>query len=268
MRFVIPAGIAAIIFLNVARAEAGKQWRTKEGCTLIENEANDGDSFHVKVNTRHYLFRLLWVDTPETDNRFPERVAEQAAYFGITSEQAIQVGKDAEKFTREFLSKPFTVYTQFEDARGASVKDRDYAIVRSGPTYLMEALVSNGLARIHGFQEMPEDGPSVATIRGRLKGLESDARKNRRGAWGLSSSNLGRFEQLNQTPIIAQQERVIGITTTVYDPANPARILGTLSPGKTITVLRAESAGMVRIRIALPDGRTIEGLCRRPDLGL
>ena len=262
------ASLLVLVLLGVLPARAEKKWRLKENCTLIENEANDGDSFHIKVAKRHYIFRLLWVDAPETDNRYPERVAEQAAYFGITPEQAIQVGKEARKFSLNFLSTPFTVHTQFDDAMGASAKDRDYAVIQSGSTYLMEALVSNGLARIHGFQEMPEDGPSVNLMRGRLKGLENDAQKNRRGAWGLSANNLNRFDRLNAVPSIPPQERVIGVTTTVYDPAQPGRPLGTLSPGKTITVLGAESAVMVRIRIALADGRTLEGLCRRTDLGL
>lgn len=257
-------GAVCLVLLTGGHVWAEKAWRTKEGCTLIENEANDGDSFHVKVSRRHYIFRLLWVDTPETENRFPERVAEQAEYFGITPEQARQIGKEAVKFSAAFLKEPFTVYTQFDDAMGASDKDRDYAIIKSGDTYLMEALVSNGLARIHGLQEMPDDGPSVNAMRGRLKGLESDARKNRRGAWGLAAGNV---LPPGLVPV-TQHQRTVQRTTAIFAADDPSRLLGNVTPGKTITVLRAESAVMVRVRIDLSDGRSVEGLCRRADLGL
>ena len=38
------------------------------------------------------------MDTPETDTRFPERIAQQAAYFGCTSDRAIEVGKDGAQY--------------------------------------------------------------------------------------------------------------------------------------------------------------------------
>ena len=258
--------IALLILLTALAfpcpAEAAKKWRTKEGCTLIENEANDGDSFHIRVNKRHYIFRLLWVDTPEAENRYPDRVAEQAAYFGIAPEQVMRVGKDAVRFSANFLKEPFTVYTQFDDAMGASAKDRDYAVIKSGDTYLMEALVSNGLARIFGLQELPEDGPSVSLMRMRLKGLENEAKKNRRGGWGMAGGAGSSIAPI--TP----GERQILRTTAVYAADDPSRLIGNLTLGKTITVVGAESPLLVRIKINLADGRTLEGLCRRMDLGL
>ena len=52
-------------------ASAERKWRLKENCRVLENESNDGDSFHVKWNTQKYIFRLLFVDCPETDQRIP-----------------------------------------------------------------------------------------------------------------------------------------------------------------------------------------------------
>lgn len=258
---------AAALSLVATDASAAKKWRTKEACTLIENEANDGDSFHVRVNKRHYIFRLLWVDTPETDSRFPERVAEQAAYFGIGPDDAVKVGREAVKFSADFLRRqPFTVYTQFDDAMGASEKERDYAVIKSGDTYLMEALVENGLARLHGLQELPEEGPSVNTMRMRLKGLEADAKKNKRGAWAYAGPALSRFEQLNQLPSIPQQTVTTGRPLSVYSLEDAGRLMGTLAAGKEVTVLKAESLSMVRVRFTLSDGRTIEAQCRRADV--
>ena len=258
--------LLALVFIGVMpiSSHADKKWRTKENCTLIENESNDGDSFHIRVNKRHYIFRLLWVDTPETEQRFPERVAEQAAYFGITPEQATRVGKDAAKFSANFLKEPFTLYTQFDDAMGASNKDRDYAVIKAGDTYLMEALVSNGLARIFGLQELPEDGPSISSMRLRLKGLEADAKKNKRGAWAFVQNTSA----MPGLAPISEQTLTVQRTTAVFAADNTARLMGNLTPGMSITVLRAETPVMVRIRFNLSDGRTIEGLCRRAELGL
>ena len=260
--FILIAFACLLAWPDAARAD--KKWRTKENCTLIENESNDGDSFHIRVAKRHYIFRLLWVDTPETEQRYPERVAEQAAYFGITPEQATRVGKEAVKFSANFLKEPFTVYTQFDDAMGASNKDRDYAVIKVGDTYLMEALVSNGLARIFGLQELPEDGPSISTMRLRLKGLEADAKKNRRGAWAYA-------QESNTMPgmaSITEQALTVQRTTAVFATDNSARLMGNLTPGMSITVLRAETPILVRVRFTLSDGRAIEGLCRRAELGL
>ncbi len=259
-------GMAAVlVVINAIPADAAKKWRAKEACTLIENEANDGDSFHVKVNRRHYIFRLLWVDTPETEQRFPERVAEQAAYFGIAPADAIIIGKQAVAFSTAFLARaPFTVFTQFDDAMGSSEKDRDYAVIKAGDTYLMEALVSNGLARIHGLQEMPDDGPTVDNMRRRLKALEKEAREAKRGAWALAVPAASPFGPA----LIPGERKTAPRSVQVLAPDDPGRLLGTLTAGTAYTVVESASPVLVRIRIETSDGRAIEGLCRRSDLGL
>ncbi|MCO5069177.1 MAG: thermonuclease family protein [Kiritimatiellae bacterium] len=268
--------ITTILLIALACATepafAAKAWRVKENCTLIPNEANDGDSFHIRIGRRHYVLRHLWVDAPETDNRFPDRVAEQAAYFGITPEDAIKVGKEAARFSKAFLSQqPFTVYTQFADALGSSQRDRDYAIIKVGDTYLMDALVSNGLARIHGLQKVPPDGPSESLTRMRLKGLENDAKRNKRGAWayaGAPANRMERFQQMNRPAEIKAQAVVLTRATAVYSLEDPSRMLGTLGTGTAVTVLRAESQNMARIRFKVRDDQTMEALARISDLGL
>ncbi len=272
MRVVISALVLLCLFSSIEPAQAAKKWRVKEDCTLIANASNDGDSFHVRIGRRHYLLRLLWVDAPETDNRFPDRVAEQAAYFGISSEDAIKVGKEAARFSTAFLSRqPFTVYTQFADALGSSTRDRDYAIIKSGDTYLMDALVSNGLARIHGLQKVPPEGPSESVTRMRLKGLENDAKRNKRGAWayaGAPANRMERFEQMNRPPEIKAQTIALTRAVQVYSLEDSSRMLGTLGAGMSVTILRAESLHMARIRFTLKDGRTMEAQARATDLGL
>src|SRR5438477_7958377 len=53
------------------------------------------------VGPNEYLFRLYFVDAPETDEMSPKRLIEQAKYFAITVPQAIEVGREAKEFTRQ-----------------------------------------------------------------------------------------------------------------------------------------------------------------------
>ena len=62
------------------------------GCEVIEAGSADGDSFRARVDGQERVLRLYFVDAPESDTRFPQRNAEQAAYFGITSEQSVEAG--------------------------------------------------------------------------------------------------------------------------------------------------------------------------------
>ena len=74
--------VVASLFL-AAPARAVTPWEKLDDCQLIANPANDGDSFHVRHRGQEYIFRLYYVDAAETENEFPERVAEQAAYFKL-----------------------------------------------------------------------------------------------------------------------------------------------------------------------------------------
>lgn len=131
------------------------QWTTLENCVLVSNRSNDGDSFHISAGGKHYLIRLYFVDAPETDMSFKDRVAEQAKDFALTPAQTIAVGKVAEDFTREKLAHPFTVRTCFQNALGRSKMERFYGIVQTATGDLAEQLVENGLARIHGASANP-----------------------------------------------------------------------------------------------------------------
>ena len=112
-------GLAAVLLALVAPANAlaAKKWREYTGCTLIPNASNDGDSFHVKagnIKSKTYLFRLYFVDTPESEKSLPERLKEQADYFGIANPlDVVKVGKAAVAFTEKFLADGnFTVHSR------------------------------------------------------------------------------------------------------------------------------------------------------------
>lgn len=249
-----------------------KKWRVMEGCTLIEDPANDGDSFHVRWKSRHYIFRLYFVDTPESERSLPERIAEQAAYFGLDEDTTVQIGKEAAKFTARFLADGFSILTQREDARGRSERQRFYGIVKNARGEdLAEALVANGLARIFGVdKDIPDDVQSTTFVR-RLKGLELQAKNNRLGAWTplttRTEARLAAFSGTASTDIVGKTV-LLPQTTAMYATEEAGRQLGLLQRGAEVTVLSVESPIMVRVRFTTGDGRVIEAQCRRSDLGL
>ena len=181
---------ARIVKLSVAVALAGllarpahaaKPWQILEGCRLVESTINDGDSFRVHWNGGELTVRLYFADTPESDTRFRDRTKAQADYFGISEAQAVEVGKLAKAFTREALKGEFSIRTRWQGVFSGQKGARKYGIVSVGGQDLAELLVANGLARIHG---MGIGGKTWEEVE-RLKVLEAEAKKAKRGAWGL-----------------------------------------------------------------------------------
>lgn len=173
-------GFAGIL----AAADKAPPWREFRGCTLVTNEFRDGDSFHVQIGATNYIFRLAYVDAPETDARYAERIKEQADHFGIPREQVGAAGKLAAQTTRELLAKPFTVWTRWSAAQGASAKPRYYAVITlADGTDLGEELLSRGLARAKGRLFIRPDGTKTAAYSTKLEKLEAAARKQKRGLW-------------------------------------------------------------------------------------
>lgn len=163
------------------------------GCRLEEHRQNDGDSFHVRLpDGRVEQFRLYYVDAPESafrsyaggdDNH--DRIADQADDFGISDEQAVEIGKQAKQRVHDTLARgPFTLHTAWDDPFG----DRRYhAFVRpaAGP-WLHEMLVREGLVRIHTKPADLPDGTPVKQRLRELRELEKAAIRSKRGAWGLA----------------------------------------------------------------------------------
>src|SRR5579864_1454124 len=180
MRFVRPLAFVCIALqLAIVDLSARGPWVTLDNCHYLTKRPNDGDSFHVSANGKEYIFRLYFVDAPETDTEFRDRVEEQAKYFGITVEQNTQVGLLAKAYTREKLSGPFSVRTCWEDAMGRSRMQRFYAMVQTNNGDLSEQLVENGLARIHGIQASPEGLTSARQEWQKLVTLERKAKREK-----------------------------------------------------------------------------------------
>jgi endonuclease YncB( thermonuclease family) len=167
-------------------APQAREFTRYDGCTYIPQKWNDGDSFHVRMpDGKQQVLRLYFVDTPESDHSFPERVAEQAAYFGVTAEQSLKLGKDAAGFTQRILSAgSFSVQTRWRVALGRSKLPRFRAmIVTSDGRDLNELLVGAGLARIYGTRTPLPDGRDSRTYLSHLAAAEAKAKQDRLGGW-------------------------------------------------------------------------------------
>jgi endonuclease YncB( thermonuclease family) len=157
-----------------------------EACHWKADRWNDGDSFHLTTGDAGHeiVARLYFVDTPEAEAAYQVRLDDQAAYFGITREQATTIAHEAGDFTHKTLAAPFTVWTRWNSALGRSELGRVYCIIiAAGGRDLNELLVENGLARIYGSRTPLFDGRTSAQYRARLGELEAKAKMAKLGAW-------------------------------------------------------------------------------------
>jgi len=243
-------------------------WKELRDCVLVENAANDADSFHIRRGKKEYLLRLYFVDAPETNSRYPDRVREQAEWFGTTEAAVLHFGEVSTGYVKRLLGKPFTVYTQLVDARGASSVPRVFALVKVGDRFLCELLVEQGFARIYGMQcDLPDGTPRRRHER-RLADLEKEAKWKKTGLWGG-------FIGLS-TPVTVQAKggraAVPGKTVTLladapfYSAGALPVFRGYLRKGDSVRVI-STSGEMATVQ-TLFRGRMEEGVCRRKDLGL
>ena len=227
--------VAVTIWLaNVDVGARGEDWVTFENCRLIENPANDGDSFHASSGEKEYLFRLYMVDAPETDEIKPGRLVEQAKYFAITVPQAIEVGRTAKEFAREKLSKPFTVFTRMSDAMGRSNIERFYAFVQTKDGDLGEQLVRNGLARNHGRKGAPPGLKDSRQEVEKLQQFEDEARQEKIGGWGVNAGRLNVRAQKPASFSVFVSEKKPRLRATPL-PNTFSRISPTPKPSPTAT---------------------------------
>jgi endonuclease YncB( thermonuclease family) len=221
-------------------------WRELEVVTFDAEEYNDGDSFRARRNRSKYIFRLYFVDAPETDDRYPDRLDEQAAYFGVSVEQAIEIGKEAETWLREQLKdQTFTVFTQYKDAQGASDRKRYFAMVKLGDRWLSELLVENGFVRLYGFQEDLPDGTSRKQFSRHLARLEKQAKEQGKGIWRLAKESAS--------------PSVLRVSTAIFSSQPPHDVVGTLPAGWEVSVGEVTRPGFRSVRFISESGNTFTG---------
>jgi len=166
---------------------------------LINDPANDGDSFLVEANGKSFHVRLYFVDCPETLIAFTgdaQRVREQTHYFGLSdAKRTIHFGNEAKTFVDHVLVKPFTVHTAFASALGRSSKGRVYGFITTADgNDLASLLVKNGFARTYGMGRETFDGVSRDEMVKRLRDFEISAMLKRVGIW--SESDPDRIAEL------------------------------------------------------------------------
>lgn len=177
---------------------------------LISDPANDGDSFLVEIDEKHFqIIRLYFVDCPETSTSSmsdAERVREQTRYFGLSDvTRTIHFGNEAKTFIEHALLKPFTVHTAFASALGRSPKGRVYGFIATADgNDLASLLVKNGLARTHGVDRQTPDGISGDEMVERLRVFEISAMLKRVGIW--SESDPDRIAELRAKQRSEDQE--------------------------------------------------------------
>ena len=176
---------------------------------LINDPANDGDSFLVEANGKSFHVRLYFVDCPETSIAFKsdaQRVREQTRYFGLSdAKRIIHFGNEAKTFVDHVLVKPFTVHTAFASALGRSSKGRVYGFITTADgNDLASLLVKNGFARTYGIGRETPDGISREEMIERLRDFEISAMLKSVGIW--SESDPDRIAELRAKQRSEDQE--------------------------------------------------------------
>lgn len=164
---------------------ASATWVTLKDCRFDPEGFYDGDSFRVICDGERFVFRLYFVDAPELDAGFSDRVREQCRYFGVTQHELHLIAERAKEFTAERLRSGFRVTTRWQDAMGRT--KRYAAMVEVGGEDVGELLVREGLARVKGFRAVLPDGTSAKEQIAKLKRLEREAKRERKGAWAYSN---------------------------------------------------------------------------------
>ena len=203
------------LFVAAALVQSAHAWDTLSGCRLASNEYYDGDSFHVVAGGEDKIFRLYAVDTAETNDEFPERVREQAEFFGVKKEAVLAAGEQAEELTQRLLQKPFTVETKWIDAKGNSRQQRFFAkITLSDGSDLGLRLVQAGLARSYG---MRDDLPQSYIAQ--LDRAQEAARRSRLGVWGggKNQAPLPPAEEKQPSEPVEQVDDAMSGSQSIFD---------------------------------------------------
>lgn len=156
--------------------------------TLVESRANEADTLRVRVGNDEHVFVLYFVDALEATMNHPQRVADQARYFGRTTDKVITTaGSEAAAYVAELLkTRPFDVITRWERVPNTL---RYYALIRflredGQPVYLVDLLLRKGYARLDGVETpLPGDPRDLPTYLAELMELTRKARAEKQGVW-------------------------------------------------------------------------------------
>jgi len=190
--------IIVLMFVGILQSYAA-DFQMFSNAKLVNNPANDGDSFLVEANGKSFRVRLYFVDCPETSvssESDAQLVREQTRYFGLSqAARIIHFGSEAKTLVERILAKPFTVHTAFASALGRSAKGRVYGFITTADgNDLASLLVKNGFARTHGVGRKTPNGIPRDEMFEKLRDLEISAISKRIGIW--SESDPDRIPEL------------------------------------------------------------------------
>ena len=250
-----------LAFSTAARAE---EWARLEGCRVVPHIGNDGDSFRVAHEGTEYVFRLYFVDCPETDPSLEERLAQQAEVWPRDKAGLLLAGKEASDLAMERLSGTFTVHTRWRDARGGGRLPRYFAFVEyESGRFLCEALTAAGHARVFGASDPRPDGLSERDMWDRLNRLERQARAQRLGAWAP-------LQQAEERPTVEPSPFRLQRRTRLFSLQDQGHPLGVLLPGAEVWLLEppAMPGGLVLVRFTDAKGQPREAQAWAHELGV
>ena len=177
----------AVLLMATGQAAEEKRWHTLTACRYVAAESNDGDNFLVQCGRENFHVRLYFVDAPETDASFPERVRQQYEYFGVTLDELTRAGAKARDYVQALLApRVFVIHTRYSYAQGRSKNPRYYGLVEFDGHYLHQVLLAEGLARNKGAR-IALGGQNARQHANALQSLEDRARLERRGVWATHS---------------------------------------------------------------------------------
>jgi endonuclease YncB( thermonuclease family) len=176
------AGLAFLLLALACHAQE-KKWATLD-CAYLADKSNDGDSFLVQCGRERFFVRLYFVDAPETDLDFPERVRQQYDYFRVGMDDVTRGGAMARDYVNRVLApRRFVVHTRKVFAQGRSKLTRYYGLVQVEGRYLHELLLEEGLARNRGTRVSLPNGAKAKVHANALQAIEDRARAFRKGVW-------------------------------------------------------------------------------------
>jgi endonuclease YncB( thermonuclease family) len=176
--------LALVPAATLCHSAETKVWTTLQTCQYVPDKSNDGDSFLVQCGRERFFVRLYFVDAPESDVSFPDRVRQQYEYFGVTLDELTRAGAKARDYVRgALLQRPFVLHTKKTFAQGRSKATRYYGLVQVDGRYLHQVLLSEGLARNKGSRVGLPSGEKARAHAQGLQAIEDQARLQRKGVW-------------------------------------------------------------------------------------
>ena len=190
----VPVGVAQVPpgqNVDVGRAPL-PEFKVFPKAKFIESRTNEADTLRFKVSDTEdeHVFVLYFVDALDASSTHPQRVQEQARYFGVSSQRVIEEGQRAAAYVTKLLKEhPCSVMTRWEEVPGLS---RYYALVlveiSAGKwVYLADLLVQQGYARVAGVTtSLPSDSRSMNDYALELQTLRKQAEQRKAGIWAAS----------------------------------------------------------------------------------